>query len=98
LVSHEVKKLDMLFDSVDNSDIIDQKETRVKECVMQEEMLTPKDAAKYLGISEMTMYRRMKEKGIKPTNYNPMLRRQKEPRYSKADLDKMKEQFAIAAA
>lgn len=61
------------------------------------DLMTPKEAAKYLDISQITMYRRMKEKGIRPDNYNPMLKRQKEPRYSKATLDKLKEEFVNAA-
>lgn len=62
-----------------------------------EEMLTPQEAAKYLGVSEMTLYRRLKEKSMKPTNYNPMFKRQPDPRYSKADLDKLKEGFLRVA-
>lgn len=61
-------------------------------------MLTPEEAAKYLNIGIATLYRRMKEKGMKPANYNPMLRRQKEARYTKAQLDELKESYIADAA
>ena len=62
-----------------------------------EEMLTPKEAAKYLDISEITLWRRLKEMNVKPSNFNPLRKRQKDPRYSKADLEKIKEQAFVAA-
>lgn len=64
---------------------------------MSEELLTPQEAARYLDISEMTLYRRLKEKDIKPANYNPLLKRQKEPRYRKSDLDKLRAEYVKAA-
>lgn len=62
----------------------------------ENDLLTPEQAAAYLDISPITFYRRLREKGIKPTNYNPMRKRQKDPRFSKVDLDKIKEDFLLA--
>lgn len=64
---------------------------------MPEDLMTLEQAARYLGISKTTVYRRLTELGIRPINYSPLLRRQKVSKYSKADIDKIKEHPVRAA-
>lgn len=63
----------------------------------EDDLMDLSEGAKYLGIGRTTLYLRLKERDVKPANYNPMLRRQKEPKYTKAQLDELKEHCASAA-
>lgn len=52
--------------------------------------LTTEEALKYLGMSRGTFFSRLKERGIKPSNHNPALKKQHRPEYSIEDLDTIK--------
>jgi hypothetical protein len=52
--------------------------------------MTTADALKYLNLSRGTFFNRVAEKSIRPTNFNPGLRKQHKPMWSIEDLDKIK--------
>ena len=62
-----------------------------------EETMSLDEAARYLGISKSTVYRRLNDMNIKPVGYSPLLKRQKESKYRKVDIDKIKELVFQAA-
>ena len=64
---------------------------------MSEELMTLEQAATYLGISKATVYRRLAELKIRPANDNPLLKRPKESKYRKSDIEKIKEHLFRAA-
>lgn len=61
------------------------------------ETMTLEQAARYLGISRSTVYRRLTEMNIKPVGYSPLLKKQRESKYLKSDIDKIKELVFQAA-
>lgn len=59
---------------------------------MTDELLTAKDAAKYLDISETEFNRRVRDNEIKPAPGSVKLRGRK---YRKADLDAYREEWQL---
>lgn len=56
---------------------------------VDEKKLTTEQAMKRLDISRGTFFSRVKEHGIKPANYNPNLKKQHNPVWSREDVDKL---------
>lgn len=56
----------------------------------EDQLLTINEAVSYLGISRNTFFRLRRERKIAPVNDNPLLARQHNPLFSKADLDRLK--------
>lgn len=57
----------------------------------EETLLTTEQAMKRLNMSRGTFFARLKEHRIKPTNYNPALKKQHKPLFRQEDIDKLAE-------
>jgi hypothetical protein len=56
-----------------------------------ENLLTTEQAMARLNMSRGTFFSRIKERKIKPSNYNPALKKQHRPLFRQEDIDKLAE-------
>ncbi len=56
-----------------------------------ENLLTTEQAMKRLNISRGTFFARLRDKKIKPANYNPALKKQHRPLFDPKDIDTLAE-------
>ena len=56
---------------------------------MKPETMTTEDALELLKISRPTFFSRVKEKRIRPANYNPALKKQHRPVWNRKDIEQL---------